>query len=214
MVAWRLCAVFPERMQSKSMLRNEYKKRRRALGQEDYDVACEKITSHLLALDAVRNAKMILSYVAHGREADTRTALATLVEEGKIVCTPGGRDPEEALNCFHFLTHDDPLLDRSWAPGYVPSEVCDAVNLADVDVFIVPAIVWDPDGYRIGYGGGYFDRLLAEAAPHALRVGLAYDWQVIDRVPRESWDMPVQCVVTDQRVIWVSHEQASGSIPA
>ena len=188
-------------MVSKSALRNEYKKRRRGMCQEEYDAANERITRRLLQLPAVSEAKMVLSYVAHGREADTRLALAELLESGKLVITPAGRDPETALNCFHFLTQNDPLLDKSWAPGYVPAEVCDVVQLHDVDLFIVPGIVWDSNGYRIGYGGGYFDRLLAAAGEKATIIGLAYDWQLVEQVPHDAWDEPVDLIVTESRVI-------------
>jgi 5-formyltetrahydrofolate cyclo-ligase len=186
---------------SKNSLRNEYKKRRRGIARPDYEAASAAIASRLLSLPETRSARLVLSYVAHGREADTRGALAALVAEGKIVITPAGRDPARALTCFHFLTHDDPLLDEAWAPGYEPTAVCDAVILGEVDLFVVPGIVWDTDGYRIGYGGGYFDRLLAEASPGAALVGLAYDWQIVDRVPRDSWDVPVNCIITESRIL-------------
>ena len=189
-------------MQFKSVLRNEYKKRRRAMSQADYEAASLAITQNLAGLPELNTARLVLSYVAVNREADTRPTLANLVERGVIVCTPGSIDPERALNCFHFVTPDDPLLDRAWAPGYVAAEVCDAISLGDVDVFLVPGLVWDSEGYRVGFGGGYFDRLLVHAHPGALTVGVAYEWQLMEKqVPRDPWDMPVRCVVTDHRVL-------------
>jgi 5-formyltetrahydrofolate cyclo-ligase len=196
-------------MQEKARLRSEYRKRRRGMAEADYAAANDRITERLLGLDVLQGAHFILSYIAHGREADTRAALAQLAGGDRIVITPGGRNAEEALRCFHFLTPDDPLLDRAWSPAYVPPALCDVVDLAEIEVFIVPGIVWDERGFRIGYGGGYFDRLLAHAAPNATLIGLAYEYQVLPRIPTEEWDIPVHVIVTEERVITAGNQRSA-----
>ena len=78
-----------------------------------------------------------------------------------------------------------------WAPDVLPVKG---------DIIIVPGLTFDREGYRIGKGGGYYDRLL-EASPEAFTVGLARDALLTDRVPREEHDMRVMCLVTETAAI-------------
>ncbi len=71
----------------------------------------------------------------------------------------------------------------------------------ELDLVVVPGVVFDERGFRIGYGGGFFDRLLGEKAFRARTAALAYDFQVIERIPEEEHDRPVQAVFTESRVI-------------
>ena len=98
-----------------------------------------------------------------------------------------------------------PLLMRSWAPGEPLAETTwgiqeplgDAVVL-EPDVVLVPLLAFDAQGYRLGYGGGFYDRTLAglRAKKTIAAVGLAYDEQKVDAVPHESYDQPLDWVLT------------------
>lgn len=98
-----------------------------------------------------------------------------------------------------------PLLMRGWAPGEPLAETTwgiqeplgDAVVL-EPDVVLVPLLAFDEEGYRLGYGGGFYDRTLAglRAKKNIVAVGLAYDEQKIDAVPHESYDQPLDWVLT------------------
>ena len=77
------------------------------------------------------------------------------------------------------------------------------IDLGEVDVMLVPALAFDRSGIRLGYGAGYYDRALAELRRHgrATVIGLAYDEQVVDELPREAHDQPVDLIVTETRTI-------------
>jgi len=68
-------------------------------------------------------------------------------------------------------------------------------------VIFVPGIVWDREGYRLGWGRGYFDRVIKNLPPHVRSAGLAFNMQLIGKVPRDQFDVPVDMVVTESRVI-------------
>jgi 5-formyltetrahydrofolate cyclo-ligase len=91
------------------------------------------------------------------------------------------------------------------APGYrgIPEPGSDAalVPAASVDVFAVPGVLFGRDGSRLGRGGGHYDRLLAEARPEALRVGVCYSDRVRAELPVEAWDQPVDLIITEQGVV-------------
>jgi 5-formyltetrahydrofolate cyclo-ligase len=72
------------------------------------------------------------------------------------------------------------------------------------DVVILPGVAFDREGFRLGYGGGYYDRLLSSTAlTGAVIVGLAFSFQLLDRLPRDPWDRPVHLVVTEKESAWI-----------
>jgi 5-formyltetrahydrofolate cyclo-ligase len=74
------------------------------------------------------------------------------------------------------------------------------------EVILVPALAYDRRGYRLGFGGGYYDRFLPNLATRPLLIGPAYGFQVVDSVPVESWDQPVQILVTPEETLHISRE--------
>ncbi len=70
-----------------------------------------------------------------------------------------------------------------------------------LDAVVVPGACFDLAGYRIGYGGGYYDRFLPRLRDDCLTVGFGYDWQLVPQLASDPWDQPLHCLVTDQRVV-------------
>ena len=70
----------------------------------------------------------------------------------------------------------------------------------NIDLVLVPGIVFDKEGHRIGYGFGYYDKFLKKV-PKAVKVGLAFDFQIVDRIPAEEHDVPVDFIITEKRII-------------
>jgi 5-formyltetrahydrofolate cyclo-ligase len=70
-----------------------------------------------------------------------------------------------------------------------------------LDVLVMPLVAFDRRGTRLGMGGGYFDRALAGAASRPLRVGVGFDFQEVNEIPAEPWDVPLALIVTDRRVL-------------
>lgn len=76
-------------------------------------------------------------------------------------------------------------------------ELHEGDNAKEIELVIVPGIVFDPSGYRVGFGKGFYDRFLKTFT--GISVGVAYDFQVMDQVPRDDWDVPVDWLFTDKR---------------
>ncbi|MEJ7556308.1 MAG: 5-formyltetrahydrofolate cyclo-ligase, partial [Aquificaceae bacterium] len=72
------------------------------------------------------------------------------------------------------------------------------VRPEEVELSLIPGIAFDKAGYRIGYGKGYYDRLFERLG--GLKVGVCYEFQVLEEVPRDDWDMPVDLVVTEEKI--------------
>jgi 5-formyltetrahydrofolate cyclo-ligase len=102
------------------------------------------------------------------------------------------------------------LEPRAYRPGdpvtettFGAKEPVDGEGLepAEIDVIVIPGLAFDRGGYRVGYGGGYYDRFLRETRPDAVRMALCFALQVVDRVPVGSFDLPVDLIVTEHETI-------------
>ncbi|MBA3728826.1 MAG: 5-formyltetrahydrofolate cyclo-ligase [Actinobacteria bacterium] len=150
----------------------------------------------LLALPEVRNAGTVMAFSSFGSEISTKDIIARLLEIGRRVLLPyvDGRDLEAAE-----VTLEEPPRASGGGPAEprrrtpVPPEA--------IDVVIVPGLAFDRSGFRLGYGGGHYDRFLRRLPDRSLRVGLAFHSQVVERVPRAPGDERLHLVVTDRETI-------------
>ncbi len=119
-------------------------------------------------------------------------------------------EPESGVMTFRFATALAALEDKGY--GFL-EPASDAPEATELDVIIVPALAVDPTGHRIGYGAGYYDRVLPRYAPPAVSIAVAYDWQLVAEVPATAHDVRCAWVVTDVRTFDARH-QALGTRPA
>lgn len=154
--------------------------------------------SRLFSLPEMREARVVLFFVSFGSEVETRPMLQRALAEGKRVALPRA-DPETRALAPLEVTD----LELDLAPGahgiLEPKPGRPPVDIAEIDLVVVPAAAWDMNGYRVGYGGGYYDRFLA-LARRARRVGLGLEAQVVEAVPRGPRDLPVEVLVTEAGV--------------
>ena len=186
---------------NKASLRNVFKKHRRTLAAADVFSANAIITAELLRLPMLQNAQTIFSYITIQNEVDTCPTINELLARGVNVVAPPVDQALELHETVHFVYRGDPALNGALPPRAVTPDTSSALDLSDIDLFIVPGIVWDVRGYRIGFGGGYFDWLLSHARPDAQILGLAYEWQILEELPIDPWDRPVHDLLTEKRLI-------------
>jgi len=158
------------------------------------------IRENVLQIDEVKQAKHVMIYVNFRSEVETFALFAALHRLNILTSAPLTVVKEHRLLAC-LIT--DPAQDlRS---GYCRIPEPDAgraapVDPSGIDVVLVPGSVFDLHGGRLGYGGGYYDRFLAHDAPQALRVGLAFDMQVVDRVPVLDHDVRLHYLVTEKGI--------------
>lgn len=160
------------------------------------------ITERLLTLPEFAGARNVFAYVSFRSEVKTLELIADCLKRGVTVSVPLTLVREHRLLPYAIT---DP--DRDLVPGYCsipePRTTLPLVDPASIEVVVVPGSVFDARGGRLGYGGGYYDRFLQGAAPQALRIGLAFDLQVVDTVPLESHDQPLDYLITETRAIHI-----------
>lgn len=184
----------------KAALRARMRQVRRELTPEFRAHASAAIAQRLLARSCYQCAATIHTYVAWQEEAGNHDLLRAMLAEGKALVTPKVKAQTKQLE--NFLIPNFSAL----APGAFgilePSSARGALRFAalrEIDLIIVPGLAFDREGNRLGYGGGYYDRLLAEIA--APKVALAFAAQIVESVPAEAHDERVDCIVTEEEVI-------------
>lgn len=184
-------------MTSKVAVRTEMRRLRQGLAPSDREERSRRITDQLWKLGAFARAHRVLFYAAGGGEVETLPLLERWVEGGRRLILP--RMEGEAMP----LVEVDDLADLG--PGYRglleprPGKGR-VVRWKAIEVALVPGLAFDLQGNRLGRGGGHYDRTLARL-PKALKIGLAFDFQVVERLPVEARDIPVDLVVTETRMI-------------
>ncbi|HEX2676554.1 MAG TPA: 5-formyltetrahydrofolate cyclo-ligase [Polyangiales bacterium] len=184
------------RARAKQEIRRQLRATRRVLPESACAERSARACASLQALPELASVRTVIAYVAMRKEIDPRALCDALRACGVTVGLP--RIEDEGLE-LHVHAGEDALIENEMGVRE-PAPDAPRIELAAVDVIVVPALALDPRGYRIGYGGGYYDRLLP-ALPHAFKIGFAYDFQLVAEAPNDAHDVPVDCIVTDARVL-------------
>ena len=184
-------------MGEKAQLRREMLARRDALPREELARISAALTDALVAVAQFSGARSVLATMAIGSEWNTRPFLDFARAAGKAVVLPRLTPPPRRLE---LLRVDD--LDRHLVPGVwdIPEpdpDRCERVTLADVDFAVVPALAVDRRGYRLGYGAGYFDKLLAGRGRRPLCVTAISAAFLVETLPSEAHDVAVDRIVSE-----------------
>jgi 5-formyltetrahydrofolate cyclo-ligase len=181
---------------TKGELRKSLLDRLRQQKEEARRRSSEAIWRKALRLTAFRRATTVCCYVALPYEVQTRRMIEEMLERGKRVVVPVVRPRTKRLWLSEVREPD-----RDLAPGAfgVPEPVPSArrpVPARELDLVFVPGLAFDRRGHRLGHGHGYFDRFLARLPAATPTVGLAYRFQLLDRLPADLHDRTVQTVLT------------------
>lgn len=150
--------------------------------------ADEQLTQRFLELPAFQEAKTLATYLSMGHEFSTASLIQAALQDGKRVCVPRTY-PQGRME---FVEYDPDILEKTRFGLLEPNEKGKLVDKAEIDLIHVPGLVFQSKGYRIGYGGGYYDRYLADFAGKT--VSTIYSIQQGDFQP-EAFDQAVQEVL-------------------
>lgn len=180
--------------EAKVSLRQEFRRRRRGVPQLARLAAGAAVADHLDSLHRFRRAAAVVAYLANDGEVPTQEIVERLWGRGIAVFLPGLRaDP-----VFLRYRPGDPLGACS---GWRGPASGDTFAAAGATAFLVPLVAWSRDGWRLGRGSGYYDRALAQIPLGSCLIGLAYEFQALPHSHAEPWDVPLDYVVTERRVV-------------
>lgn len=198
-------------MQAKSETRDRMLRARLALEAGDARARSLRIEANLLSLPWFARAGTIMFYAPYRGEVDVSGAIASALLSGKRVALPRIRrkrpvDERAAPNAGvmdAYLIANWPGDAVSGAYGILePGSWCPPVEPPELELVVVPGVAFDRLGFRLGYGGGYYDRFLGQVRPGCPAVGVAFDLQVVPELPRGEHDRRVDAVVTESEIIY------------
>lgn len=185
--------------EAKAMLRKRAKGLRGSVPEAALQKRSAAIVERVLAVPWVRSAKRVALFypMLQRHEVDLRALDAVLRAEGKTIGYPAIHPETKTMT---FRDPGDPQTME--VRGMLAAEPAqDAPHVDELDVIIVPALLVDPRGYRLGYGAGFYDRTLPNFCPPAKSICVAYDFQVAADLPTNATDIACDMVITDARVL-------------
>ena len=169
--------------------------RKKAAAEVGRDTASDAIASNFLQSLSLEQVEVISGFLPIGSEIDTRPLLRKVLAKGIDICLPAVLKRDHPLE-FRQWRDGDPLVDEDFGTQ-APAPTATVVL---PDVLIVPLLAFDRAGYRLGYGGGFYDRSLEKLRRDkpVLAVGVAFAGQETDSVPRDENDQPLDWIITER----------------
>ena len=192
----RSAASSSELLQAKAALRKEVIARRDAADGEMRNRAAQAIVRNLLELPAYRGAATVAAYASFGSELGTYAFIAKTLADGKQLLLPRINRAQRALELRRVTDPAADLVAGVWGIRE-PAEHCAIVPLATIDFILVPGVAFTQTGARLGYGGGFYDRLLAALDRRTARIAAAFQLQIVAQLPEGPHDQRVDTVVTE-----------------
>jgi len=184
----------------KEIIRKEYLSKRLKLTDSDILNLSNKIIENVLKIDEVNKAKVIMGYYPIKNEVNILPLLKDMQKQGKIILLPDCDLEKRTLIPLKVNSFEELTIGKFNIP--IPKNY-QVVNLEEIEVIFIPALAFDMQCYRLGYGYKYYDNFLKKV--NAIKIGLAYDFQIINKLPVDESDVKVDIIVTDKRIIFCNN---------
>lgn len=181
----------------KSAIRREFLWKREHLPLQVKAQKDKKITASLEKFAPFQQSREFFTYLSHRGEVSTDALIQKYFGKKKII-VPKIKSRAGRAICLFELKHPGKFEKGRF--GIREPKICLPKKIfSEIYVALIPGIAFDATGHRIGFGGGYFDRLLKKL--RCTTIGLAYEFQMIDKVPMHAYDVPVDFIITEKRFI-------------
>lgn len=179
---------------NKKEIRDEVRRKRGALSIEEWNMKSHQVCERIWNLRAYQSADVVYAYMAKQGEVRLDELIEDAWQQGKTVVIPRVMGTDMAF--YELDNMDDVVVSAMGIREPVSRRTVHGKN----SILLMPAIALDLQRHRIGQGGGYYDRYL-ERNPMPMKVGVAFDFQIYPRVPNEAFDILVDAIVTETRVL-------------
>lgn len=180
----------------KDEIREDMRAKRRALSKDDVKVKSDEIRQRLFRVESVKSAETVCTFISAFKEPDTVEIIKELWKQGKKVVVPI-TDIESGTLSLSYISSMDDMTKGAY--GILEPKTVHTADETDIDVILVPGLAFDRNGERMGFGKGYYDRLLENSK--AVKIGLCYDFQILEKIPTESHDVPMNFIITEKEIL-------------
>ncbi len=162
------------------------------------------MSDRLTRLDVYNNALSILAFVSFGTEINTKSIIEKSWSQNKIIACPITDNKHKNLSFREALDWND--FEIGYSGILEPKDSCRKIDISTFDLILVPGMAFDTYGFRMGYGGGFYDRILPNINSNSTILSPAFDDQVFDTIPHCKHDQQIDMIVTDKRVIYCNNK--------
>lgn len=188
--------------EQKQTIRQEVLARREALSDAERAEYSMAVTTRLIAMPEYRRAKILLGYMNFGHEYASESWVRQVLADGKQLILPKANPATKRLDLYEVNECETQLAPGSWGIREPIVELCTRVlSLNTIEFILLPGVAFTRAGDRLGYGGGFYDRLLADLQHRPSLVAGAFSTQVVQQLPQEATDRKVEWLVTEKETL-------------
>jgi 5-formyltetrahydrofolate cyclo-ligase len=189
----------------KQKMREMVLAKRDAMPSDVRTAASIAILKKVCALPEYLNAKTVLAYMGFGSEIETQAFFERVIADGKIAVLPRVDKQSQSLT-LHSVRSMAVLQTSKWGIRE-PRPDAPTVAVSAIDFVLMPGVAFDRAGNRLGYGRGYYDRLIQAASPTLVRIAAAFSCQVVEHVPAGPSDQKIHRIITENEIIVTTHDR-------
>ncbi len=188
----------------KRTLRSEILNKRKSLSKEEVNDKSSSIAKLLFSTEQYKSSKYIMCYIDFRNEVKTEEIIKTALKDGKNIIIPISVVETRQLLLSQLLDYDKELEAGTYGILEPKKEFIREVAPEVIDLVLIPGVAFDRHGYRIGYGGGYYDRFLTRIDDSIPKIALAFELQMVSHVSKGKYDIPVDYIITESDIIKAS----------
>ena len=194
----RLKEILLKLMEEKILLRKKMRARRKSLTDFERETFSNEIVKKFVAQEVYQNAKIIMAYVSMAEEVQLQKIFIDAFTRKKILAVPLiiGKGEMQAVEVPNF----DALEIGEFGILTVRKDLRKFIDAEKLNCIIVPGAAFDLNFNRLGLGGGFYDKFLTRAV-NAKKIALAYDFQIVEKVPTEPHDFKVDMIISEKRIL-------------
>ncbi|NLZ83298.1 MAG: 5-formyltetrahydrofolate cyclo-ligase [Clostridiales bacterium] len=190
----------------KTKLREVLGTKRNNLSDSEVILMSNSIKEQILQLDIYKNSFNILSFISFGKEVNTKELIKSALDCQKHLYAP--RIDNKSMDFYKIYNLEDLVTSKFGVSEPIPDTnnlfVINKDRVKEKTIMIIPGLAFDNKGNRLGYGKGYYDEFLSmEYAKDFLKIAVAYDFQIIDEVPTDEYDVAVDYIVTPSKIMTI-----------
>lgn len=185
----------------KKELRKRFLDIRSSLSKEEIESKSMAIFNALTEMEDFKNAKWIMTYIDFRDEVQTDRIINYCLQHNKRIAVPVCIPKTKELILSEIHNIDDDTEIGHFGVREPKKDKLRILEPSNISLILVPGVAFDPSGYRIGYGGGYYDRFLSSAGKGIPTIALAFECQITQDLPRDDYDIPLDYILTELRMI-------------
>lgn len=164
------------------------------------DKNSRKIIGKLLSMECIKKATTIMLYFDFNNEVKTDQLITKLLSLRKTVVAPVTIKDKKKLIPFKFNNLIDDITIGSYGIREPKQNPSNELSIDIIDIVVVPAVAYDKNCYRLGYGGGFYDRFIENLKNDTITIGIAFDLQIFDSIPKDIYDAQLNYVITENNI--------------